>query len=199
MLVIGLTGGIGSGKTAVSDKFAELGVPVIDTDQIARELVEPKQPALQAIIDRFGATCLNPDSSLNRAHLRRLIFNDPAAKKDLEAILHPRIRAEVKRRLAELSAPYCILVIPLLVETGDAYSVDRILLVDVPEEVQIARVMVRDGINHEQAARILSAQATRSERISKADDIIENSGPLIHTQQLVEQWHDYYMSFADDD
>ena len=194
MLVIGLTGGIASGKTAVSDRFAELGVPVIDTDRIARELVEPGQPALRAIAERFGQACLNSDGGLDRAHLRQRIFADPDAKKDLEAILHPRIRAEVSRRLAALSAPYCILVVPLLVETGDAYPVDRVLLVDVPENTQIERVMARDNISREQAIRILSAQASRAQRLQKADDIIENTGSLARTRQLVDRWHEYYLS-----
>ncbi|MCB1814934.1 MAG: dephospho-CoA kinase, partial [Candidatus Competibacteraceae bacterium] len=130
MLSIGLTGGIGSGKTAVSDIFGTLGVPVIDTDLIARELVEPGQPALTAIVECFGPACLTPDKRLNRAYLRQCIFTDPIAKKNLENILHPRTRTEVTRRISQLSVPYCIVVIPLLVEinaSNAAYALDRIL------------------------------------------------------------------------
>lgn len=198
MLIIGLTGGIASGKTAVSNMFVELGVPVVDTDVIARKLVQPNQPALQAITEQFGTACLNPDGSLNRAHLRQLIFADPEAKKKLEAILHPRIRTTAQQQLSTLTAPYCLLVVPLLIETGRSYPVDRILVVDVPEETQIERLMARDGSNREQAKRILKAQTSRADRLRYADDIIENSGSLENTRQIVERLHQHYLTMANE-
>lgn len=176
-LVVGLTGGIASGKTAVSDRFARLGVPVIDTDRIARELVEPGMPALDAIVTRFGRTVLDSAGRLDRAGLRARVFGDPQARRDLEAILHPAIRAEAMRRVDALDAPYCILVVPLLVEGGMHRVVDRVLVVDVPPETQIARLMARDGSTTEQAKAILAAQASRDQRLAAADDVIDNAGP----------------------
>ena len=199
MLSIGLTGGIGSGKTAVSDIFVTLGVPVIDTDIIARELVEPGQPALKALVECFGPACLTPDKRLNRAYLRQRIFTDPTAKKNLEDILHPRIRAEVARRISRLSAPYCIVVIPLLVEinaSDAAYTIDRILVVDVPENVQIERVMSRDNVSKEHAVRILQSQASRQHRLANADDIILNTGSLTELRQKIDYLHQYYLKLA---
>lgn len=199
MLIIGLTGGIGSGKTAVSDIFATLGVPVIDTDIIARELVEPGQPALTAIVECFGSACLTTDNRLNRAYLRQRIFTDPAAKKNLEDILHPRIRAEVGIRISQLSAPYCIVVIPLLVEikaSGTAYTIDRILVVDTPEDVQIERILARDDISREHAVRILQSQASRQHRLANADDIILNDGSLTQLRQKIVKLHQHYLELA---
>lgn len=199
MLSIGLTGGIGSGKTAVSDIFGTLGVPVIDTDLIARELVEPGQPALTAIVECFGPACLTPDKRLNRAYLRQCIFTDPIAKKNLENILHPRIRTEVARRISQLSVPYCIVVIPLLVEinaSNAAYALDRILVVDVPEDIQIERVMSRDNISKEHAIRILQSQASRQRRLANADDIILNTGSLTQLRQKIDELHQYYLELA---
>ena len=199
MLSIGLTGGIGSGKTAVSDIFGTLGVPVIDTDLIARELVEPGQPALTAIVECFGPACLTPDKRLNRAYLRQCIFTDPIAKKNLENILHPRIRTEVARRISQLSVPYCIVVIPLLVEinaSNAAYALDRILVVDVPEDIQIERVMSRDNVSKEHAVRILQSQASRQHRLANADDIILNTGSLTELRQKIDYLHQYYLKLA---
>ncbi|MCP4128204.1 MAG: dephospho-CoA kinase, partial [Gammaproteobacteria bacterium] len=174
MLTIGLTGGIGSGKSTVSDIFQSLGVPVIDSDLIAREVVQPGEPGLKGIIQHFGTGILQPDGSLDRQRLRNLVFDDETARKHLEQILHPLIRQRSQQRMATLNTPYAILAIPLLVETGLADSVDRVLVVDCPESVQIERICSRDGINPDQAQAILAAQCSRKQRLEAADDIIDN-------------------------
>jgi len=199
MLLIGLTGGIGSGKTAVSDAFAALGVPIIDTDIIARELVQPGQSALNAIVDHFGPDCLTDQGQLDRAYLRRRVFAAPEDKKALETILHPRIRAAAVQRIERLSESYCILVIPLLIETrnaSSAYAVDRVLVVDVPETTQIERVMARDQVDREQALRIVQSQASRQQRLVKADDVIQNVGSLTQLRQNIGALHRYYLTLA---
>ena len=178
MLIIGLTGGIGSGKTAVSDHFAALGVPVVDTDLISRQLVEPGQPLLKIIIREFGESYLDASGRLDRAALRRLIFSQPQARRKLESILHPAIRQEAKRQLAQMQADYAILVIPLLVENSADYPLDRILVVDAPESQQIKRVMQRDGSSMESTQKILHNQASRAQRLSLADDVITNDADL---------------------
>ena len=178
MLVIGLTGGIGSGKSAVEALFSELGVPVIDADRIARQVVEPGQPALDEIKAQFGEAVLDAQGALNRRRLRKLVFDDAALRKALESILHPRIRARIAEELSALSAPYAIVAIPLLIETGPYQEVDRVLVVDCPEEEQIRRICQRDKVSAAQAAAIMATQATREERLSAADDIIDNAGAL---------------------
>ena len=196
MLVVGLTGGIGSGKTVVSDSFAAHGVPVIDTDLIARELVEPGQPALAEIAAEFGADCLDQAGCLQRAVLRERVFADPAARQRLEANLHPRIRAVARERIAAQTAPYGLLVIPLLVETGMSDLVDRVLVVDAPEAEQIRRVMARDRIDATQAQRILAAQASRRQRLALADEVVENAGDLTELERRVAALHTYYLRLA---
>lgn len=196
MLVIGLTGGIGSGKTEASVRFAQYGVPVIDTDQLARELVEPGQPALAEIVTAFGPGCLNDQGRLRRDHLRERVFADPDGRQRLEAILHPRIRALLQARVAELDTSYCLVVIPLLVETGMTDLVDRILVVDVPEAEQIRRVMARDRVSEEQARRILAAQARRDQRLMQADDVLENVGDLDLLHRQVAALHAHYLALA---
>lgn len=198
MLVVGLTGGIGSGKTAVSDRFAHYGVPVIDTDLIARELVEPGQPALAEIAAEFGPECLDNEGRLNRAHLRQRVFADEADRRRLEAILHPRIRAVARERIAALTTPYCLLVIPLLAETGMTNLVDRVLVVDVSEAEQIRRVMARDQIDETQAQRILVAQASRSQRLALADEVVENSGDFASLEQQIADLHQHYLQIVAD-
>ncbi len=195
MLSIGLTGGIGSGKSTVSTLFAELGVPVIDADVAAREVVEPGEPALKEIATRFGEEILNPNGTLKRTSLRERVFADPQARKALEAILHPRIRSRMAEQLAALEAPYAILAIPLLVESGGSYELDRVLVVDLPEEEQIKRVCRRDGITPEQAEAILQAQCSRSERLAIANDVIENSGDLAALKAQVLTLHRKYLDF----
>lgn len=196
MLTVGLTGGIGSGKTAVSDRLARYGVPVIDTDIIARELVEPGQPALAEIAAAFGSECLDSMGRLNRAALRAQVFADEAGRRRLEAILHPRIRAVARERIAALTGPYSLLVIPLLAETGMTDLVDRVLVVDVSEAEQIRRVMARDRIDETQARRILAAQASRSQRLALADEILENSGDLANLELRIANLHQHYLQIA---
>lgn len=196
MLTIGLTGGIGSGKSVVADAFAERGVPVIDTDRIARELVEPGQPALAAIVERFGPDILDPTGHLDRAALRERVFRDDAERQALEAILHPAIREEVLRRIDGLNAAYCLIVIPLLAETRGYEWLDRVLVVDVPETVQIERVMERDGLSREAAERILRSQADRKDRLAIADDVIRNTASLEELHAEVARLHDRYLNMA---
>lgn len=196
VLVVGLTGGIGSGKTAVSDRFAQLGIPVIDTDLIARELVEPGQPALAEIAAEFGVDCLDDQGRIDRARLRQRVFADDAGRRCLEAILHPRIRTMARQRIAALTAPYCLLVIPLLAETGMTDLVDRVLVVDAPEEEQIYRVMTRDQIDEAQTRRILAAQASRDQRLALADEVLENSGDFVKLELQIADLHRHYLRLA---
>lgn len=176
--VVALTGGIASGKTAVSDRFAALGVPVVDTDTIAREVVAPGTSGLAAVVAEFGPEILDADGGLDRAALRRRIFSDPAARRRLESILHPRIAAEARRRIDAAEGPYAVLVVPLLVESGLFADADRVLVVDVPESMQVERLLDRDGMDADAARAALDAQAPRSRRLAAADDVIDNSGSL---------------------
>jgi len=194
MLRVGLTGGIGSGKSTVSDMFASLGVPIIDSDVIAREVVEPDRTGLQQIVARFGSETLNPDGTLNRQHLRNLVFDDADSRKDLEQILHPLIRERSNEHLAKLNTPYAILSIPLLVETGLTAEVDRVLVVDCTEQTQIERICKRDGITPDQARAILAAQSSRSKRLEAADDVIDNDQPLVELRRSVDALHKKYIS-----
>ena len=173
-LRIGLTGGIASGKSTVADMFADLGVPVIDTDVIAREVVRPGQPALDEIRERFGEDVIDDEGNLDRAAMRKLVFADHAARGDLEAILHPRIGAETRKQSSAARGPYQIIVVPLLTESALREFVDSVLVVDCDEERQVERLLARDAESVEQARRILAAQASRKERLAIADDIINN-------------------------
>lgn len=198
MLVVGLTGGIGSGKSAVSAAFEKRGVPVIDTDILARQLVAPGQPALQEIITAFGPDCVDGNGCLDRSYLRRVVFADTAKRKRLENILHPRIRRKAQEIMASITAPYCLVVVPLLVETNALTGlVQRILVVDVPETVQQQRVMERDQVDETLARRILSAQVSRSERLAHADDVINNEGTLKDLESTVTALHEKYLSLAE--
>jgi len=197
MFTVGLTGGIGSGKSTVADCFAAHGVPVIDTDVIARDLTAPGGAALEAICAVFGGTVMQVDGTLDRAALRRHVFADSAARRQLEAILHPRIQQAVKQMLATLSAPYALIVIPLLVETGGYRDVlNRVLVVDCPEEVQTARVMARSRLTHDEIKAILLAQAGRAERLAVADDIIVNTATLEALRGEVAALHQRYLELA---
>ena len=193
---IALTGGIASGKSTVAGLFAALGVPVIDTDVIARDVVEPGQPALAQVVEAFGSDVLAPDRRLDRRRLRERIFTDPDARRRLEAILHPAIRAEMERQSGAAGGPYQVLVIPLLTEGKRRDHVDRVLLVDVPEELQIQRLMWRDGVSHEQAQASLNAQATRAERLAVADDIVRNTGRPGDLRDRVAELHAQYLGLA---
>lgn len=175
MLKIGLTGGIGSGKSTVARIFADLGVPVLDADQIARELVQPGQPALDEIVQAFGPELIQ-NRHLDRTRLRDLIFHSPERKQRLEAILHPRIYQALSEQVAHISADYCILVIPLLFETAPSGFVDRSLVVDCPIAMQYARVRARDHLDDATITAILQSQISRDQRLARADDVIDNSG-----------------------
>lgn len=176
MLRIGLTGGIASGKSTVADLFAARGATVLDTDVIAREVVEPGSHGLAALVNALGGGILDRDGRLDRAELRRRLFADVQTRREVEAILHPAILAELERQAAKLPGPYQVLVIPLLVEAGLEHVVDRVLVVDCPEEDQIRRLMARDGESREDAMRILEAQAPRERRLAAADDVVDNGG-----------------------
>jgi len=193
---VALTGGIASGKTTVANLFADLGVPVIDTDVIAREVVEPGQPALAKVIEAFGRDVLDTDGRLDRRRMRERIFADPDARLRLEAILHPAIRAEMQRQSRAAGGGYQVLVIPLFTEGKRRDQVDRVLLVDVPEELQVERLMRRDGVSREQAEASLKAQATRAERLAMADDIVRNTGRLDDLRQAVAGLHEKYRALA---
>ena len=194
--VVVLTGGIASGKTAISQLFVQRGVPVIDTDQIAHEIVEPGQPALKRIAEAFGQEFLNEKGRLDRKKMRNAIFSDPGLKDRLEGILHPAIAAEVDQRVAQIDAPWCLLVVPLLKERGLFQWIDHVLVVDVKESVQIERVMQRDSITREQAQSILDAQPSRRERLAMADDILDNSGSLEELEARVDKLYRKYTTRA---
>jgi dephospho-CoA kinase len=195
-LAVGLTGGIGCGKSEVCARFEGQGAPVIDADQVARELVAPGQPALGEIVRRFGAALLRPDGTLDRPQLRRLIFEQPGARQALEAILHPPIRARMEGLLAALHTPYAILAIPLLLEGGRPTWVDRVLVVDCLEWQQMERASRRDGVSPAEIAAIMATQVSRSERLAAADDLLDNSGPLADLPPQVSRLHRHYLALA---
>jgi dephospho-CoA kinase len=195
-LRIGLTGGIASGKSTVARRFAELGVPVIDADEIARAVVEPGQPGLAEVLRRFGAGVLAPNGGLDRRALRELIFSDSSKRRDLERILHPLIRAEMERQAQAARGPYLVMAIPLLVESGLRDRVDRVLVVDAGEAAQVARLMARDGGSEEQARSILAAQASRTARLQAADDVLDNRGSEADLRVAVDALHQRFLGLA---
>lgn len=195
--VVALTGGIASGKSEVERRFANHGIAIVDADRIARELVEPGQAALAEIVATFGAGVLAADGRLDRRALRQQVFIDPAARRRLESILHPRIRTEMKARAVRAEGDYVVLAIPLLAENPGAYGwVDRVLIVDVPRDVQIQRLIQRDGITLELAEAMLAAQASREQRLAIADDIIDNSGPREALDATVAILHQRYRDLS---
>jgi dephospho-CoA kinase len=196
-LRIGLTGGIASGKSTVARRFAELGVPVIDADAAARAVVAPGKPGLAAVSERFGARVLAENGELDRRALRDLIFEDPGLRRDLETILHPLIRADMEQSADSAVGPYVVLDIPLLVEGGSRDRVDRILVVDVDETMQLQRVMARDGCTEQQARAILASQASRSARLAAADDVLLNTGTVTDLRQAVDHLHQRYLRLAE--
>ncbi len=193
---VGLTGGIASGKTTVSRLFEALGVPVIDTDVLAREVVAPGEPLLARIAERFGKELIQPDGSLDRTAMRRIAFADDAARADLEALTHPAILEAMERRAAAAGGPYQILVIPLLMERGLAGTVDRVLVVDSSEDLQIRRLQARDGSTLDQARAILKAQVPRAARLQAAHDVITNDGDLPSLRDRVTTLHTLYLDRA---
>jgi dephospho-CoA kinase len=195
--VVGLTGGIGSGKSAAAEHFARLGVAVVDTDAIAHELTRAGGAAIGAIRAQFGDAVIAPDGAMDRAKMRALVFADPQAKRRLEALLHPMIRAEAERRIAAARTPYVVLVVPLLVESGDYRArVQRVLVVDCPEALQIERVVARSGLTPAEVEAILRSQASRQARLAAADDVIDNSGDLAALHKQVEKLHELYLALA---
>jgi dephospho-CoA kinase len=196
VLRIGLTGGIGSGKSTASSLFEQLGVPVIDADAIAREMVAPGQPGLDAVRQAFGPDAIGADGTLDRAWLRARVFAEPDERQRLEELLHPLIREAIRARVQQLAAPYCILAIPLLVEKGWRSEVDRVLVIDAPVEQQIARTASRDRMRTEDVERILAAQASREERLAAADDVLCNEGDLNALRERVTLLHQRYLRLA---
>ncbi len=196
MLIIGLTGGIGSGKSTVTHCFKGLGVPVVDADVIAREVVAPGQPALEEIARTFGPSVIDGQGSLRRDRLRQIVFADPAQRRRLEQILHPRIRSIMGQRIAGLNAPYCIASIPLLVETRQRDTVHRVLVIDVPEALQYQRIRQRDGASDAEIGAIIASQANREERLAAADDVVVNDGDLDHLEQAVRRLHRRYTELS---
>ena len=196
-LRIGLTGGIASGKSTAAQRFAELGVPVIDADQAARAVVTQGTPGLARVVARFGPTVVAASGELDRGVLRNLIFSDAVARSDLNAILHPLIRDYMQQAVAAAAGPYVVLAIPLLIEGGTQRDrVDRILVVDVDEAVQIQRLTTRDRSTPEQARAILAAQASRSARLKAADDVLSNAGSVTELRQGVDLLHERYLELA---
>jgi dephospho-CoA kinase len=193
---IGLTGGIACGKTTVANQFAALGVPVVDTDLLAREVVAPGSPLLAQVAAHFGAAVLSPDGSLDRRELRTRVFAQPAERLWLEQLTHPAIRALTDERSAAAGGPYVIVAIPLLVETGAASRFDRVLVVDCEPEVQLARLTARDGSTRDEALAMLAAQAPRAARLAIANDIIQNNGDIAHLRDQVEKLHRQYVTAA---
>lgn len=196
MLRIGLTGGIGCGKSAACQLFSELGIPVIDADQISREVVAPGTTGLIALTQLLGTTILTPEQKFDRQALRARIFADPALRQRIEAILHPLIKQRMIEQSTALHAPYVILAIPLLLEAGWHDMVDRILVIDCPVETQLKRTMLRDGISHEQAEAIIAAQMNRAARLAQADDIVTNDGALSQLREHISALHQRYLQMA---
>lgn len=196
MLRIGLTGGIASGKSTVAALFAELGAGIVDTDVISREVVAPGEPGLEAVAEAFGASILTPGGELDRGALRRIVFRDAERRRALEAILHPLIRARTLHAIEQLDAPYAIVVVPLLLETGFDALVDRILVVDCPQALQRERLRRRDAADAGEADAMLAAQLGREARLARADDVIDNGGSLAATRAQVATLHARYVDLA---
>jgi dephospho-CoA kinase len=193
---VGLTGGIASGKSTAAKFFGALGVPILDSDQVAREVVEPGQPPLERLVERFGRGILTADGHLDRPALRDIVFSDPKARADLENLTHPAIGAAMEARSAAAGGPYQILVIPLLIEKNLGSQVNRVLVVDCDEELQIRRLHTRDGSTRAQAQAILDAQVSRSARLKAADDVIRNDADMGAVQAQVAELHTRYLELA---
>ncbi len=196
--VVGVTGGIGSGKTTVCREFEIFGVPVIDTDQVARDVVAPGTPGLAAVVQAFGTEILSSDGQLDRRRLRQVVFANPALRVQLEGILHPLIRRETDARVLAAAYPYCMVCIPLLVERGGGNRVERVLVIDVPEDVQVARVMHRDELTAPEVAAIMLSQASREDRLAAAHDVLENSGDIAELRPRIAALHARYLQLADE-
>lgn len=196
-LKVGITGGIGSGKSAVTERFAALGVPVIDADLVSRELVAPGQPALDEIARHFGGHVIDTQGRLLRPVLREIVFNNEPARQALNDILHPRIHARMHDDAHAAEYPYALLAIPLLAESRHGYTwLDRVLVVDAPVEIQIERAMRRDGMDRDAAQRLVAAQASREQRLAMADDVIVNDGPIAALDAHIARLHEFYLALA---
>ncbi|MFP4079033.1 MAG: dephospho-CoA kinase [Ectothiorhodospira sp.] len=193
---VGLTGGIGSGKSTVARLFESRGAGVIDADVVARQVVEPGSPGLRALVEAFGEGILDPQGHLDRSALRERVFQNSQARHRLEGILHPMIWEAIDHQKTTTKAPYCLLVVPLLVESGMQHRVDRVLVVDCPEPLQLQRAGVRDGVSPQQIQAILEVQAPRGQRLEAADDILDNSGPPSELEPRVETLHRRYLKLA---
>lgn len=189
-LLVALTGGVASGKTSVSDRLADKGVPVVDTDLIARQVVAPGSPGLQEVVDAFGPEILGPSGALDRGAMRERVFAEARQREKLEAILHPLIENEARKQIARhRAADYVVLVVPLLVESGLFTDADRIVVVDLPESLQIERLVERDGVDRRQARAMMAAQAKRGDRLAVATDVIENTGSRQELEQAIDDLH----------
>jgi dephospho-CoA kinase len=195
-LTIGLTGGVASGKSHVAALFERLGTPVLDADQVSRDVVAPPSPVLQRIAERFGADILQGDGTLDRPRLRAIVFADGPARRDLEAITHPAIRERIAAWLGSQHGPYCILANAILIESGMAALVDRVLVVDAAEEVQLARLQRRDGMELAAGQRMLAAQTSRSRRLARADDVIDNADDQVDLRPAVARLHRLYLQLG---
>jgi dephospho-CoA kinase len=195
--VVGLTGGIGSGKSAVADEFARLGATIVDTDVIAHELTAPQGLALPGIKKLFGEKAIGPDGAMDRKRMRDHVFANPVEKKKLEGLLHPLIREASRARIAAAPGPYVVHVVPLLIESPDYRSrVDRVLVVDAPEEIRVARVQARSGLAPDEVRAIIRTQATGAARLDAADDVIDNAGERDALRKQVAALHQKYLQFA---
>lgn len=195
-LVVGVTGGIGCGKSTICREFAALGAPVVDTDEVAREVVAPGTAGLAAIVERFGKDILTADGTLDRRRLRSIVFADESSRLWLESLLHPLIRARTAEHVRASAFAYCLVCIPLLVERGGGNRVDRVLVIDCPPETQIARVMARDKLTAPEVEAIMRTQATRAERLAAADDVIENIGDVETVRPAIRALHRQYLDLA---
>ncbi len=197
MLIIGLTGGIGSGKSVASDKFASLGITVVDADVASRTVVESGMPALKEIESRFGSEIIADDGLLDRAKLREIIASDAQERKWLESVLHPRIGEQIAKEISESTSPYTLFVAPLLLETNSQELCERVVVVDVPNDVQVERTVQRDKVPTDQVEQIVSAQMEREKRLEKADDVLLNTGTIEELEKKVEQLHEKYLQMVE--
>ena len=197
MLIIGLTGGIGSGKSVASDKFASLGITVVDADVASRTVVEPGKPALQEIESHFGSEIITEDGQLDRAKLREIIASDAKERKWLESVLHPRIGEQIAKEISESTSPYTLFVAPLLLETNSQEMCARVVVVDVPNDVQVERTAKRDKVPTDQVEQMVSAQMEREKRLEKADDVLLNTGTIEELEKEVEELHKKYLQMAE--
>ena len=193
-MIIGLTGGIGSGKTAVSNCFQELGITIVDADLASRVVVEKGKPSLEAIEEHFGSEILNESGELDRGKLREIIFNSDSEKQWLESLLHPAIAKQIQNELSSSKSPYTILVSPLLLETNQKDFCSKVLVVDVPVETQVSRTLARDGVSEEQINSIINSQIDRNERLALADEVVSNNGTIEDLEVAVRELHNKFLS-----